>query len=102
MFVCAKNDHYIVLLSSDECPNIAFHFSCALDSVVEDPDKSGSGTSVKQNRVTNEYLPIYRAFYSACGGVRHGFTPFWHFFYYIRLFRAPRKFLGAVKIAIES
>ena len=36
------------------------------------------------------------------GGGLHGFTPFWHFFYYIRLFRAPRRFLGAVKIATES
>ena len=32
----------------------------------------------------------------------HGFPGFWDFFYYIRLFRAPRRFLGAVKIAIES
>ena len=45
---------------------------------------------------------IYRAFYSACGEVCNGFPPFWHFFYYIRLFRAPRRFLGAIKIATES
>ena len=32
----------------------------------------------------------------------HGFPGFWDFFYYIRLFRAPRRFLGAVKIATES
>ena len=36
------------------------------------------------------------------GGVCNVFTPFWHFFYYIRLFRAPRRFLGAIKIATES
>ena len=36
------------------------------------------------------------------GGVCNGFKPFWHFFYYIRLFRAPRRFLGAKKIATES
>ena len=36
------------------------------------------------------------------GGVCNGFPPFWHIFYYIRLFRAPRRFLGAIKIATES
>ena len=44
---------------------------------------------------------ISRVLLSLRGGL-HGFTPFWDFFYYIRLFRAPRRFLGAIKIATES
>ena len=47
------------------------------------------------------YIHISRVLLTL-GGVCNGFPPFWHFFYYITLFRVPRRFLGAIKIATES
>ena len=53
------------------------------------------------NHINKVFCDISRVLLTL-GGVCNGFKPFWHFFYYIRLFRALRRFLGAIKIATES